>query len=166
MPEIVDRLSARQFLLGDDFRPREENIPTPQLLLDKGFPAESLRLVGFPADKAKQLSDTSNGNQVLYVALCTCACLCWRADGQPVFNMADAPMLACERDYGLLNALAVPVKPFLGIGPAAVDNAKNDSEVQTKGAAGPKNVGGTASPNDSNFPPSEPASEPSNEQTS
>lgn len=163
MSEIVDRIQAREILLGVQFQPKREDIDTPQILLDAGFPANSLRLVGFPATEAMQVRAAAKGDDTTYAGLCVCHCLYWRADDQPVLNMTDIQVLISQ-DIELLNTLAAIVFPFLGIGQSAtgkavtneaVETAKNDSE------ATQKSDGGTGSPTISDFTLPEPASEPS-----
>lgn len=165
--DIIDRIRAREVLLGDRFKPREKDIPTPQLLLDAGFPQDSLRLVGLPADKALGIKEAALQEKtgVLYSALCVCACLRWRADNEPIFAPADVQALIGQ-DVSLLNDLAAVVHEFLGVRAKAVTDAKNDSGVQTEGADGPKSDGGGESPSASDSLPPESVSEPSSTATS
>lgn len=165
--DIVDRIRAREILLGDRFAPRRKDIDTPKMLLEAGFPPESLRLVGFPADKSMEIKAASqkDENGTLFTALCICGALRWRADDEPVLTMTDVQALIGQ-DVGLLNTLARVVLPFLGLNKEATDDAKNGSEVQKVGAAGPQNGGGSESQTTGDSTPSENASSESNGATS
>ena len=157
----IDRLKARAILIGTQFKPKEKDIETPQLLLDAGIPADSLRLIGLPAKKAIELRSTAKGDEALSSALLVCACLRWRDPSTnppyaPILNMADAPAL-CEQDVDLLNVLGPIVADFIGLNrQKEVDDAKNDSE------ATQKNSGGSESPVTLDTTPQELAREPSN----
>lgn len=138
----MERSELRDLLLGSGFNPREENIATPQLLLDKGVPADVLKLVGMNANEIVAMRQAANDDSVLLTSLYICHSLCWRADNQPVFAMTDAKALT-EQEYELLNDLGLSVKRFLGVIPKAVDEAKNDS------SATQNSDGGSASPQSS-----------------
>lgn len=165
--DTIDRIRAREILLGDRFKPKRKDIDTPPLLLEAGIPPESLRVVGFPADEAMNIKRASKEDETgtLYTALCVCAALRWRVDDQPVLNMADVQALISQ-DIDLLNTLAAVILPILGVTKGAVQEAKNGSGVQTGAAAGPNGAGGGESPSNSDTAPQSDASDPSNTATS
>lgn len=166
--ETIDRIRAREILLGNRFAPRKKDIDTPPLLLlEGGFPPDVLRLVSVSADEGMKIKHASKDEPTgtLYSALCVVQTLRWRSDDEPVFAVTDVPTL-CKQDIGLLNTLAAIVHPFLlGRSAQAVADAKNGSAAASK-ADGQKNDGGTASPDTSDLQPHEPVNEQSTTPTS
>lgn len=136
---------ARALTLGPQFKPRELNIDTPQLLLDK-LPElkDQLKLVGMSASELMQWSDASGPDKALNVALLICQCLRFRdaggpdGRGTPYFAMSDAPTLVTQ-DYALQKELGAIVQRFLGLLPSpaeTVEDAKNASGATSNTATG------------------------------
>jgi hypothetical protein len=157
MQDILDAQSARAFLLGADFDPKRTNIDTPDLLLAKGFPAESLMLVGLPATAANEIDAATVGNVTLRGAMYLCSCLHWRSGGSPIFMQTDAPTL-CQKDIDLLNAFVPVVNGFLTPPKKVVDETKNGSQ-GAPSTDGPPSDGGSESPSPSDSPQPEHVSE-------
>jgi hypothetical protein len=138
----MDATELRGLLLGPTFNPRVEDIPTPQLLIDKGVPADILRLVSMSTKSRLELSAAATDG-VMTMALYIAACLRMRdsggADGRgtPVMNAIDAQVLS-EQDFDLQSALGKVVGDFLGINApqAQADAAKNDSGATQANAGG------------------------------
>jgi hypothetical protein len=150
----------RQFTLGDQFQPKMQDIPTPDLFTALGAPDDLLRLVGISASNLALTEGAFGKDAMLNSALLVCAVLRYRDQGgddgrgTPVYAMTDAPLLAGQ-DSDLLSVLGPLAKKFLGYGPVAaqVDAAKNDS------GAALSTTGGSALPLASDIPPSAPVSE-------
>ncbi len=130
----MDQATLRGLLLEGAFQPRSVDFATPQLLQDKGVPDGILRLVSLSAKARGLLAEATGADGMRNSALYVAACLRLRdgggddGKGTPVMSAIDAGVLV-EQDFDLLNALAVPVKQFLGLDGAVaaqVDAAKND----------------------------------------
>lgn len=156
----MDQSELRALLLGPQFAPRVEDIPTPQLLLDKGVPDGILRLVDFGAKERYDMLSSLNQHPVVNTCLLIAATLRRRDDGGDdgkgsfVMSPVDAKVLATQ-DSELFEALATIVKPFTRLDSVAqaVDAAKNDS------GATPSNAGGSESPAPADSTPSAPPSQ-------
>jgi hypothetical protein len=162
--QIIDRMGARNLLLGVRFQPKREDIATPQILLDAGFPEGSLRLVSFSAATARDLSKAADGDNIILGAFYMAQTMYWRADDQPVLSMTDVPTLVAQ-DFSLITKVSTVINKFLGFEDKAAEAAKNASSVQ-KAAAGPKTDGGGESPSSSDSTPQESVSDPSSTPTS
>ena len=160
----MQQSDLRNLLLGPAFQPKVLDIPTPQALLDKGVPADILRLVSMSAtERYNVYASFSDTTLMLNSALLVATALRMRDEGgpdgkgTPVFSAVDARVLI-EQDAELIDALAGIVKPFLGIGntTALVDAAKNDSGAAQQNQDGSQpNTGGSELPPVSDSPPSE-----------
>ena len=153
----------RSLILGVDFKPKVEDIPTPQIFVDKGWPADGLlRYVGMSANEADAINKITGENAMLNTALFICHTLRWRdGDNAHVLPVTDAQALT-EQDIDLLSALGQPVKEFLGLVSKAdaVEDAKNDSGATTQ------NDGGGESPTSQDTEPQQTQSDDSTTTTS
>lgn len=148
----MERTELRNLLLGPAFQPKQQDIPTPHLLKEKGVQDDVLRLVGMSGKEAVDMRNAANGDSMLLSALWICHCLRWRdAESTPVLSMADAPTLM-TRDVDLLDELGPSISAFIGMNRQAVDEAKNGSGTTQNVAAGSESpqLSDAALPNASN----------------
>lgn len=161
----------RQLTLGPAFKPRIEDVPTPQILKDQGAPDNLVRLVDMSAEEriatASAFGQNSAENMGVYICKVTRYRDTGGTDGNGTYvygkvddngvsvpNLVDAKTIIAQ-NFGLLEMWAKIVKPFLGIEdaiPQAVAAAKNGSQ------ATPSSAGGSESPTTSDASPSENAS--------
>lgn len=157
---------ARGLTLGAAFKPRQEEIDTPNILLEQ-IPElqDMLKLVGMSAEALIQMRQGAGDDSALLTALYVCHALRFRDSGgpdnagTPYFAMSDAKALV-QQDYDLLNELGLIVRQFFGLIPKPEDDAKNDS------GATPKNAGGGESPTTPDTTPPENASDTSTTENS
>jgi hypothetical protein len=139
----------RNLLLSDDFKPKEQDLPTPYLVAKSGVSLDGeIKLVGLSGkesveirEKAKvQVGVDKDGNPIMdqdsakLAGLAIIACLYSREDNQPIFDQT-MPMLGDPADLaGILgvdegpwNLLGVDVLTFAGFSKKAADTAKNAS---------------------------------------
>lgn len=177
----MDVSQLRNLLAGPAFKPKVEDIPTPQILRDvrteefpDGVPDGILRLVSWSAEERRVVyasfrDETPMVNTWLLIATALRLRDSGGPDGKgtPVFSPVDAQVMP-EQDPALTDALSSLVKPFLGLGPVQplVEAAKNGSGAAQNQEATPSSTSGTASPSDSDSPPSENANPPSETATS
>lgn len=143
---------ARELALGAQFKPRQEEIETPKILLEK-MPelANMLKLVGMSAEALIQMRQGAGDDSALLTALYVCHALRFRDSGgpdnagTPYFAMSDAKALV-QQDYDLLNELGLIVRQFLGLIPKRVDDAKNDSKATTNSDGGSESPENSAEP--------------------
>jgi hypothetical protein len=158
----LEQAELRSLLLGPSFKPKVEDIPTPQLLLDKGVPEGLLRMVSMSATERYDTLTSLVQHPIHNTALLIAATLRLRdsggtdGKGTPVMSPLDAVALIAQ-DSELFEVLAEVVKPFTRIGTVAtaVDAAKNDS------GAAPSSTGGSESPSTSDIPPPDNANQES-----
>ena len=157
----------RSLTLGPAFKPRMEDIATPDILVKQGAPASGLlRLVSLSASETLALENGFGADRMVNQAQRVCLIVRYQdsggADGcgTPVYAITDAPALAAQ-DYALMSTLGVLINKFLGLlSQAEVDAAKNASTTTLPLS------GGTESPRESEAPPSETQSPDSTPETS
>jgi hypothetical protein len=139
----------RDLLLGVDFKPKEQDLPTPYLVTKSGVSLDGqFKLVGIDGKQSVDIREKSNvqvgvdadGKPIMerdsarLAGLAIIACLYGREDDQPIFDQA-MPMIGDPADLaGILgideepwNQLGIDVLAFGGFSKKAAEQAKNDS---------------------------------------
>lgn len=130
------REKGRALLLGPEFKPKTREIDTPDFMLERGFPPESLILVGFVPRQGVSIRNAANGDETTFSGLCVIHALRWRdAERHPVLSGSDLAMLADGQDLELLNTLGGIVMDFLGVNKTVTD-VKNSSAATQSAASG------------------------------
>ena len=147
----------RDLLLGADFKPKEQDLPTPYLVTKSGVSLDGqFKMVGIDGKQSVEIREKSNvqvgvdaeGKPIMerdsarLAGLAIIACLYGREDNQPVFDQA-MPMIGDPADLaGILgideepwNQLGIDVLRFAGFSKKAADDAKNGSSPTQNGSS-------------------------------